>query len=140
LMIAFVSICFGSLAGYMAPILQLQWRLAFYSGAGAVANVVLNLVLIPRYGALGSAWATVATEILTMLLMLGTCLRSLRLKIAPGKLIRTALVGAAMTGVMFLARPLGIFAAGTIGVLVYAGGLLSLRVASWQELRALRGS
>ena len=63
LMIAFVSICFGSLAGYMAPILRLNWRLALYSGAGAIANVVLNLVLIPRYGAFGSAWATVITEV-----------------------------------------------------------------------------
>jgi O-antigen/teichoic acid export membrane protein len=138
LMIAFVSICFGSLAGYMAPILQLQWRLALYSGAGAIANVVLNLVLIPRYGAFGSAWATVATEVLTMVLMLGTCLRSLRLTIAPGKLIRTVLVGTVMTGVMFVARPLGLFGAGILGALVYAAGLLLLRVFSWTELRALR--
>jgi O-antigen/teichoic acid export membrane protein len=138
LMIAFVSICFGSLAGYMAPILHLQWRLAVYSAVGATANVVLNLVLIPRYGAFGSAWATVATEVLTMILMLGTCLRSLRLVIAPGKLIRTAAVGAAMTAVMFLARPLGLFAAGILGLLLYAAGLLTLRVFSWQELRALR--
>jgi O-antigen/teichoic acid export membrane protein len=138
LMIAFLSICFGSLAGYMAPILQLQWRLAVYSAAGAIANVVLNLVLIPRYGAFGSAWATVATEVLTMVLMLGTCLRTLRLTIAPGRLIRTALVGAVMTGVMFLARPLGLFAAGSLGGLVYGGGLLTLRVFSWTELRALR--
>jgi lipopolysaccharide exporter len=138
LMIAFVSICFGSLAGYMAPILNLNWRLALYSGTGAIANVVLNLVLIPRYGAFGSAWATVATEVLTMVLMLGTCLHSLRLTIAPGKIIRTVLVGAVMTGVMFLARPLGLFAAGSIGVLVYAAGMLSLRVISLQELRSLR--
>jgi O-antigen/teichoic acid export membrane protein len=138
LMIAFVSICFGSLAGYMAPILQLQWRLALYSGAGAIANVVLNLVLIPRYGAFGSAWATVATEVLTMVLMLGTCLHSLRLAIAPGKLMRTVLVGAVMAGVMFLARPLGLFAAGILGALVYAAGLLLLRVFSVTELRALR--
>jgi lipopolysaccharide exporter len=140
LMIAFVSICFGSLAGYMAPILQLNWRLALYSGTGAIANVVLNLVLIPRYGAFGSAWATVITEVLTMVLMLGTCLHSLRLTIAPGKLVLTVVVGAEMTGVMFLARPLGLFAAGSIGVLVYVAGMLSLRVVSWQELRALRSS
>ena len=38
----------------------------------------------------------------------------------------------------FLARPLGLFAAGSIGVLVYAAGMLSLRVISLQELRSLR--
>jgi O-antigen/teichoic acid export membrane protein len=30
--------------------------------AGAAVNIVLNLVLIPRYGALGTAWASVAAE------------------------------------------------------------------------------
>jgi PST family polysaccharide transporter len=36
----------------------------FYLGttcAGAVANVALNLVCIPRWGGLGAAWATVAS-------------------------------------------------------------------------------
>ncbi|HTW11298.1 MAG TPA: flippase, partial [Solirubrobacteraceae bacterium] len=89
LMIAFVSICFGTLAGFLAPLLGLQWRLAIYSGLGALANVALNLVLIPSYGAFGSAWATVATEILTMVLMLGTSLRALRLRPNPSSLIRT---------------------------------------------------
>jgi hypothetical protein len=73
-----------------------------------------------------------------MVLMLGTCLHSLRLAIAPGKLMRTVLVGAVMAGVMFLARPLGLFAAGILGALVYAAGLLLLRVFSVTELRALR--
>lgn len=139
LMIAFVSICFGSLAGYIAPILQLQWRLAIYSAAGAIANVVLNVVLIPRYGAFGSAWATVATEVLTMTLMLTTCLRALRLRLQLAKLLRTALIGAAMTGAMFLARPLTLFGAGAVGLLVYVGGLFALRVFNWRELRSLRG-
>lgn len=32
------------------------------TAAGAVLNVGLNLVLIPRYGAVGAAWATLATQ------------------------------------------------------------------------------
>ena len=43
-----------------------------------------------------------------------------------------------MTGVMVLARPLGLFPAGLIGVLFYAAGLLALRIVNWQELRAMR--
>ena len=34
--------------------------LVWSSGSAAVANVGLNLVLIPRYGAIGAAWATLA--------------------------------------------------------------------------------
>jgi O-antigen/teichoic acid export membrane protein len=138
LMIAFVSICFGSLAGFLAPILNLQWRLAIYSGIGAAANIVLNLALIPSYGAYGSAWATVATEILTMTLMLGTGLRALHLRIVPWRLLRTLALASAMTGVMFLATPLGLIAAGAIGVMFYAGGLFALRIVYPEELRALR--
>jgi O-antigen/teichoic acid export membrane protein len=140
LMIAFVSICFGSLAGFLAPVLGLQWRLALYATVGAAANVALNLLLIPPYGAYGSAWATVATEVLTMVLMLGTSLRGLKLRLAPGKLARTLLLAALMTGVMTLARPLGLVPAGLLGALFYGGGLFALRIVDWGELMALRAS
>jgi O-antigen/teichoic acid export membrane protein len=138
LMIAFVSICFGSLAGFLAPIVDLQWRLALYSGLGATANVALNVVLIPSYGAYGSAWATVATEILTMALMLSTSLHRLRLRLSPWKLLRIFALALAMTGVMILARPLGLFPAGILGVLFYACGLLVARIVNLDELRSLR--
>jgi O-antigen/teichoic acid export membrane protein len=138
LMIAFVSICFGSLAGFLAPIVNLQWRLALYSGLGAAANVALNLILIPSHGAFGSAWATVITEILTMTLMLSTSLRKLRLRPSPWKLLRTLALAAAMLGVMILARPLGLFPAGALGVLFYACGLLAARIVNVEELRSLR--
>lgn len=140
LVIAYVSICFGSLAGFLAPLLNLHWRLAIYSAIGAAANIGLNVWLIPRYGALGSAWATVATEVLTMTLMLGTALLTLRLRVRPGRLLATVAVAGAMTGVMQLATPLGWVTAGIIGVLAYVGGLFALRVIRFDELRALRSS
>lgn len=138
LMIAFVSICYGTLAGFLAPLLNLHWRLALYSAIGAAANVALNVVLIPHYGAVGSAWATVVTEILTMALMLGTALVALRLPIFPWRILRTVLVGAAMTGAMIAAAPLGLIPAGLIGALIYAGGVLGLRIVTPDELRSLR--
>jgi O-antigen/teichoic acid export membrane protein len=138
LMIAFVSICFGSLAGFLAPLLGLQWRLALYATLGAAANVALNVLLIPPYGAYGSAWATVATEVLTMMLMLGTGLRALRLRLAPGRMLRTLALAGAMTGLMILARPLGLVPAGLLGVLFYAGGLFVLRIVDRDELMSLR--
>jgi lipopolysaccharide exporter len=140
LVIAYVSICFGSLAGFLAPLLNLHWRLAIYSALGAAANIGLNVWLIPRYGALGSAWATVATEVLTMTLMLGTALLTLRLRVRPWRLLATVVVALAMTGVMELASPLGWAAAATIGVLAYVAGLFALGVVRVDELRALRAS
>jgi O-antigen/teichoic acid export membrane protein len=138
LMVAFVSICFGSLAGFLAPIVGRQWRLALYSGAGAAANVALNLVLIPSYGAYGSAWATVATELLTMILMLGTSLHALKLRLSPWRLLRTLALAAAMTGVMVLARPLGLVPAGLFGVAFYGVGVFAARIVDIDRLRTLR--
>jgi len=138
LMIAFVSICFGSLAGFLAPLLNLNWRLAIYSAIGAAANIGLNVWLIPKYGALGSAWVTVVTEVLTMTLMLGTALFTLRLRVKPWRLLATALVAAVMTGAMALAAPLGLIPAGVIGAVVYVAGLFALRVLDLDELRSLR--
>lgn len=139
LMIAFVVICYGTLAGNLSVLLDLRWRFALYTTIGAVANVALNLVLIPPYGAYGSAWATVATETITMALMLATCLRAMQLRPHPAKTLRIIALAAGMTGAMILAKPLGLIPAGTIGVLVYAGGLLALRVVNRDELRALAG-
>jgi O-antigen/teichoic acid export membrane protein len=139
LMIAFVVICFGTLAGNLSILLGLQWRFAVYTTIGAVANVALNLALIPPYGAYGSAWATVATESVTMSLMLFTSLRAIRLRPHPAKILRAVVLAAGMTGTMLLARPLGLIPAGTIGVLVYAAGLFALRIVDRGELRALTG-
>ena len=47
--------------------------------AGAVANVGLNLVLIPQYGGMGAAWATVASYAVSAFLMNGFDPRTRRL-------------------------------------------------------------
>ncbi|HEX5147115.1 MAG TPA: flippase [Conexibacter sp.] len=140
LMVAFVSMCFGSLAGFLAPLLNLHWRLAIYSLIGAVVNIGLNVWLIPKHGALGAAWVTVVTEVLTMVMMLGTALVTLRLRIASWRMLATIGVAAAMTGVMALSSPLGLVPAGLLGGVVYVGGLIALRVVRVDELRALRAS
>ena len=39
--------------------LELQKKIFLFTSIGAVANIVLNLWLVPKWGAVGSAWATV---------------------------------------------------------------------------------
>ena len=48
----------------------LQAYSLFYTVCGAAVNVALNLTLIPRMGAIGAAWATLATQIGLMPLQL----------------------------------------------------------------------
>jgi len=47
----------------------LYWASALINLTGAVSNVTLNLVLIPRYGAEGAAWATLISYTLAPLLL-----------------------------------------------------------------------
>jgi PST family polysaccharide transporter len=138
LMASFVVICFGSLGGLLAPVLDLQWRLAAYSALAAGLNVVGNLLLIPAYGAMGSAWATLATELVATVLLLGTGLRRLGLRLAPQRLLRTAAAAAIAGGAMLAARPLGLGAAIVAGGAAYAAACFALRVVSIDELRRLR--
>jgi O-antigen/teichoic acid export membrane protein len=105
---------------------------------GAVLNIVLNVLLIPKYGATGSAWATVATEVGTMALTLSTGLRKLKLRLGLGKPLKTVVLAAAMTGLMILMRPLGLIPAGLLGVLFYVIGVLLARIVDRKELALLR--
>ena len=46
---------------------------AVAAGGAALVNIGLNLALIPKFGGLGAAWATIVTEMfLTVALVFGT--------------------------------------------------------------------
>lgn len=66
------------LAGMKAYYFDLAFQLGrttrqqiWSSGAAAISNVLLNLLLIPRYGAAGAAWATLAAFALGLVLSIG---------------------------------------------------------------------
>src|SRR4029077_5282644 len=54
-----VPIFFGVVMSNALVAKGIQKYIAYGAIAGAGVNVLLNLVLIPRYGALGASWATV---------------------------------------------------------------------------------
>ena len=138
LMGAFIVICFGSLAGYLAPVLGLQWRITIYAAIGALANIVLNVILIPEYGAVGSAWATLATESVTMTLLLGTGLHRLGFLPSPVRSLGAIVAATAMAAAMLATRPVGLVVALAAGGLVYIAVLWILRVVTPDEIRQLR--
>ena len=95
-----VFILYGAEYDAAVPVLQiLVWQLAFsYMGAirniwllaeekysvlwkinmaGAISNVILNALLIPRWGACGAAFASVLTQIITNFVV-GFVLKSVR--------------------------------------------------------------
>lgn len=137
LLLAYAPIGYGTLAGFLAPIIGLQWRLTLYAAIGACANVALNFLLVPHYGAVGSAWATVGTESLAMALMLATCLHRLQIRLQVRRIAGAGLAAGAMAAAMLLLRPVGLLPALAGGGLTFAAALLGLRVIVPGELRAV---
>lgn len=58
--------------------------LNYIAGGGFVLNIILNLILIPRYGAIGAATATLGTQFLTAFLQLYYSLRLINIRFYPG--------------------------------------------------------
>lgn len=139
LMVGFLAICLGTLGGYLAPIVGLRWRLAAIAGSCVVLNVAMNVVLIPRHGAVGAAWATAATEVLSMVLLLGSALHALGHRPRLGGLARTSVAGALMLGALLLLEPVGLLPALVGGGLLYAAALLGTGAVAREDLRRLRG-
>ena len=70
---------FGSWILYAAALsMNLERRLLVTTAIGLSVNVALNIVLIPRYGISGAAWATVSAEAVTVALLFVQVERRLR--------------------------------------------------------------
>jgi O-antigen/teichoic acid export membrane protein len=107
---------------------------AYAKGGGSVANFLLNLVMIPAYGVVGAAAATVATH--GGLVVVTLWVIHDELSLAVGSLVRYLVGVLAVTGAMSLA---------VVAVLSNGGGLLVLvasilaGVAIWAGLSVAGG-
>lgn len=136
---AFVSISFGYLVGNMVIVLELQNRFAAFAALGLVINAILNVLLIPRYGFLASAWITLLTEITVMSLSMRAVLRVLRMRPRVTRLLRTLAAATAMGVVIWIARVAGVPLAGLVALaaISYVPCLFLLRVLSTAEIVAV---
>ena len=99
---------------------QFNWVV---SGAAAIVNVALNLVLIPRYGMMGAAVATVAAYIV---LFAGMALRAQRLYPVPYQWRRVVVAAAVAVGLTVAGKLLHVPLAGAIAlILLYPLALLA---------------
>jgi O-antigen/teichoic acid export membrane protein len=137
LMLGFVFMAIGYLSGNLTPIVGKQWKLVWITGGGVVLNVALNLILVPPYGAVGAAWATVATELIVNAWGLAVVFGALEFRPGlgrPARILLAAFVLWEATAVLALLSPVvALLAAGPI----YAGLLLFLRAVDPQDVRDL---
>jgi O-antigen/teichoic acid export membrane protein len=113
----------------------------------AIANIGLNLVLIPQFGLMGAVASTVAAYALGVVVMAVAGRRFIALPVDPGVVLKTAAACAAMAGaVMLLPSPGGVLelaakaivGAGVYGVVALAldlGGVRSQLRARFRPVR-----
>jgi len=131
ILVVTVLLIFLYTPSYQAMIVFDQQRPLFWTLlAGAVINVLLNLVLIPSYGMYGSAWATVATHVVILCTLLVLAGRRTPLRPVNAAWVG-ALIGSGIAGALAYLAMLAVgrmwWLAIPLGGLVFAGCLLGLR-------------
>jgi O-antigen/teichoic acid export membrane protein len=130
---------FTSLEFYVLMATKRNRAYALAASLGVVVNVGLNLVLIPQYSYAGAAMATILTEVIVLLSLVGPVGRVAGIRpLNWGMLAKVLLAGMMMLGVVFGLRtitPWPVMAAAA--AVVYLGALHLLRVEGPGGLLAL---
>jgi O-antigen/teichoic acid export membrane protein len=106
-----------------------QTRLCWCLTLGAVVNVLLNLVLIPRFSLYGAAWATVATHVIIMVQLFRdatryTPVRPVTWALVSG-LVIASLAGLATYGAIRWTSP-SVWAAVPVGIVLFPACFVGL--------------
>ncbi|HWQ87353.1 lipopolysaccharide biosynthesis protein [Brevundimonas sp.] len=142
--IALSALLFGLTAYYFGQAFTLgkkTKRLLIAMAIPAGANVVLNLVLVPRFGIMGAAWATAASFTLGLIATMMIGRRVVALPIPWESLVRCAIATGIMALVVARLPAPGGFPElaldASVGGLVYAAAALTLNAAGVRDV-ALR--
>ena len=131
---AFLAFNVMSIGIGRAKATQLNWVV---TGAAAVVDVALNLALIPPYGMIGAAIATLVSQVV---LFLGMTVRAQQVFRVPYQWRRIGTVVAAAVALTVLGKALDVPLAGAVGLIaVYPVVLLALGFFLPVELRRIRG-
>lgn len=112
--------------------------LARVYGLSVLVNVLLNIVLIPRWGPVGAAVATVACEWLNLALVVRMVRREFGLSFSYEGLWRYILAALAMSVVVWLGRDMSLAVVILLGLVAYAGGLMLLGFLRSPDLLTVR--
>lgn len=128
---------YTAFCGNMTTVVSEEQAAARIYTLNAVANVLLNLYAIPRYGMVGAALVTVITDFIGMLQFHFLLRRGLNLPNMSLVLIRIALASTVMGVAVWFFEPQHFSVRIAIGIVTYAGSALALRVLDAEEWIAL---
>ncbi len=134
---AFIPICLGYLLTSQLILENLLRPYIVITFAGAVINVVANLIAIPRFGAAAAAWATLGTELLVMTALAAVVAVRLGLRLPGQRVLRTLLAVDVSCAVVWLVRSDSLLVGFAVAAAVYLPSVLLIRAVSVREIRAL---
>ena len=111
----FITYLFGNVLGSIDK----QAVIAKVSGINAVVNIVLNLILIPRYGYIGAAIATLATEAIGFALYFLFIAKHLQKVPLPRYLWRPVISGVLMGMFLHFFKNTNLFVLVTLATVLY---------------------
>ena len=133
--IIFLTYLFGN---FLAAV-DKQRVVTAVAGANAGLNVILNILLIPKFSYIGASIATVLTESLGLILM-GTYISKHILKIPISQNIIKPVCSGVLTAisVYFLRQQLNWILVGTLGVFIYVFLLFIFRIISKSDIMLIK--
>ncbi|OGZ53388.1 MAG: hypothetical protein A3B25_02090 [Candidatus Ryanbacteria bacterium RIFCSPLOWO2_01_FULL_48_26] len=115
-----------------------QKSLMIYSGIGGLSNIILDLILIPRFGIVGSAWATLFAQVLSVAYLWRVIRSVSRPKVLP-HLKKIIVSTGIMAVVVILATLTGahVITATLAGIVVYTGMLFLFKEPLLKEIKSI---
>ncbi|MBI3305456.1 flippase [Candidatus Parcubacteria bacterium] len=117
--VAVALIFFGNLFGSAVVVLGRQKSALSAYLAGLVTMLVVDLALIPRYSYFGTAWGTVATEIVVTVFLARIVFQGAKVRLSLKRFARSLPAVAVLALVLAAARPLGLAALVALGTTSY---------------------
>ena len=109
LSIAMIFSAFSAFMGSVYFIEKRSTRSLITAASGAISNIALNVLLIPKYGAMGAAIATVASYVLVYVIRACDTRRYLKFNLCVIKVVINSLVLIVQTVIMILEVPYWIY-------------------------------
>ncbi|MDP4008287.1 MAG: flippase [Candidatus Peregrinibacteria bacterium] len=104
LTVALVGSYISTLFTYILVATERQKTVLWINGAGAIFNVIANLLIIPSFGARGAAYTSVASELLIVLIAAIVCYSQLKVRISLIPLFKIILSVSVMGLVIYFLR------------------------------------
>ncbi len=128
---------YTSICGNFTTAMKIEKKAAWVYGCEAIFNILLNLLLIPRYGLLAASVVTVATEFVGTVMFYRIFRKEFGAGLGSASLLRMIISSVIMGAAIFLLRGINIFVLVLIGLVVYLVISWVLRVLTPVELELL---